>query len=171
MHNSETQAIRFTFASRLDTLGHLLSEAERAFEHSDTDFLELRLAPDMLPFGTQVAFTCNQPRNFARWCQGQPDDNLAPEVADIQQARRYIDDTQKLLASTTYDDAKLAETMHIDLGPNGYLKLSGTAYINDFLLPNFYFHLVAAYAILRMAGLDIGKRDYMLHLVPHLKQK
>ncbi|MEM8614014.1 MAG: DUF1993 family protein, partial [Cyanobacteria bacterium P01_H01_bin.105] len=44
------------------------------------------------------------------------------------------------------------------------------AYIDDFLIPNFYFHMVTAYDILRMAGVPIGKRDYMMHLVPSLKQ-
>mmetsp|Transcript_38769 Transcript_38769/g.124275 ORF Transcript_38769/g.124275 Transcript_38769/m.124275 type:complete len:91 (+) Transcript_38769:594-866(+) len=37
--------------------------------------------------------------------------------------------------------------------------------------PNFYFHLCTAYGILRMAGVDLGKRDYMIHLAPLLKQK
>ena len=58
----------------------------------------------------------------------------------------------------------------MDLGKELYIEMSGSAYVNDFLMPNFYFHLVTAYDILRMAGVPIGKRDYMMHLVPFLKQ-
>ena len=47
----------------------------------------------------------------------------------------------------------------------------GAGYINDFLIPNFYFHLVTAYDILRMSGLDLGKPDYMTHLLPFVKQR
>lgn len=169
MEQSEIKVIQSIFASRLSTLEHLLRTGNEASgEHADV--LERRIAPDMLPFGTQIAFTCNQPRNFSRWCQGQAADNLNPEVTSVQQASDYIIETKKLLASITCDDSKLAESARVDLGTDTYLEMSGESYVNDFLIPNFYFHLVTAYNILRMIGLDIGKHDYMLHLVPHVKQ-
>ena len=51
-----------------------------------------------------------------------------------------------------------------------HIELRGEEYINDFLIPNFYFHMVTAYDILRMKGLEIGKGDYMLHLAPLVRQ-
>lgn len=65
--------------SRLATLEHLLESAQAHF-CDDESFLQKRIAADMLPFGTQIAFTCNQPRNFALWCNGKPANNLDPYV-------------------------------------------------------------------------------------------
>ncbi|GAP96879.1 hypothetical protein NIES2104_34260 [Leptolyngbya sp. NIES-2104] len=69
------------------------------------------------------------------------------------------------------EDAKLAEVTRIYEGQSLYIEFSGNAYVNEFLIPNFYFHLVTAYDILRMAGLPIGKRDYMMHLVPLIRKE
>ena len=120
----------------------------------------------MFPFGTQVAFTCNQPHNFALWCDDKPANNLNPEVTSVAQAYEYIANTNKRLLTINIEDEKLAEITRIDLGENLYIELSGSAYVNEFLIPNFYFHLVTAYDILRMTGVPVGKRDYMMHLVP-----
>ena len=62
------------------------------------------------------------------------------------------------------------EFTRIDLSEGLYIKMFGRDYVNDFLIPNFYFHMVTAYDILRMNGVPIGKRDYMMHLVPFLKK-
>ena len=157
------------FASRLDTLEHLLASGESAF-NNQASFLQHRLAPDMAPFGTQIAYTCNQPRNFALWTQGKPADNLDPDVASLERARLYISETKALLAQVAADDSKLSEQTRIDFAPGIYAQMSGRAYVDDFLVPNFYFHLVTAYGVLRMSGVAIGKRDYMLHLVPLVRQ-
>jgi hypothetical protein len=169
MHSQQIDGIKTTFQSRLATLEHLLKTAETHFPSSDA-FLDQRIADDMLPFGTQVAFTCNQPRNFALWCDDQPMDNLNPEVTSLDQAYAHISNTQKMLADIHCADEKLEAIARIDLGQGLYLELSGGDYVNEFLMPNFYFHLVTAYDILRMVGVPIGKRDYMLHLVPLLKK-
>jgi hypothetical protein len=123
----------------------------------------------MLPLGTQIAFTCNQPRNFALWCSGKPMDNLDPEVTSIAAAYEHIANTQELLSSIHAEDEKLNELVRID-SQDRYIEIFGHAYINDFLIPNFYFHLVTAYDILRMAGVPIGKQDYMMHLVPLIQK-
>ena len=160
--------IRTRFESRLTTLEHLMKSAQAHFSDGES-FLQRRIADDMLPFGTQIAFTCNQPRNFALWCDNKPADNLDPDVKSLAQAYEHITNTKELLSGIDVEDAKLDEISRIDLGQNLYLELSGSAYVNDFLIPNFYFHMVTAYDILRMAGVPIGKRDYMMHLVPFIK--
>jgi len=168
MPSQMTDFIQPLFQSRLATLEHLLKTTETHF--SGDSFLQKRIASDMLPFGTQVAFTCNQPRNFALWCEGKPAYNLDPEVTSLTQAYGHIAHTQEHLLGVTAEDAKFAEITRIDLGDSLYLELSGSAYLHEFLMPNFYFHLVTAYDILRMAGVPIGKRDYMMHLVPFVQQ-
>ncbi|MBN1240986.1 MAG: DUF1993 domain-containing protein [Gammaproteobacteria bacterium] len=169
MSNSRIESIQCVFDTRLDTLAHLLRRAEETFAGS-ASFLQLRLAPDMAPFGTQIAFTCNQPRNFVLWSQKRPAANLDPAVETIQQAHAYIERTKEQLLSSSADDARLATTTRVDLGPDIYAEMSGEDYVHEFLLPNFYFHLVTAYDILRMAGVAIGKADYMLHLMPLVKR-
>lgn len=153
------------FTTRLDTLDHLLQRACAHFGN-DESFLEDRIAPDMLPFGTQIVFACNQPRNFALWCASRPADNLDPAVASVAQARDHINTTREIVLAAETEVSRLSETTRIDLGPSLYIELPGSSYIHDFLIPNFYFHMVTAYDILRMKGLGIGKNDYMLHLVP-----
>ena len=163
MPNQTINLIKATFQSRLTTLEHLLKSAQTHFNGSES-FLQERIAADMLPFGTQVAFTCNQPRNFALWCDGKPMDNLNPEVTSLAQAYEHIANTKELLLFINLGDEKLEADTRIDLGKELSIEMSGSAYVNDFLMPNFYFHLVTAYDILRMAGVPIGKRDYMMHL-------
>jgi len=169
MQGQSIDSIQTIFQSRLTTLEHLLKMAETHFNGSES-FLQERIAADMFPFGTQVVFTCNQPRNFALWCDDKPANNLDPEVTSLAQAREHITNTKELLLGINAKDAKLTEISRINLGQDLYLELSGNDYINDFLIPNFYFHLVTAYDILRMAGVPVGKRDYMLHLIPFLKK-
>jgi hypothetical protein len=170
MSRSSAEAILSVFASRLDTLTHLLKNAEQSFGGSAA-FLERRLAPDMAPMGTQVAFTCNQPRNFARWLQGEPADNLDPSVQTLDRAYDYIASTQGLLRSCPPDDERFLERVRVDLGPSHFVEVPGDAYVHEFLIPNFYFHLVTAYGILRMSGVTIGKADYMRHLMPLVQTK
>jgi uncharacterized protein len=169
MKNQKIVALQNIFSSRLDTLSHLLEVAENYFADDVESFWQSRIAPDMLPFSTQIAFVCNQPRNFALWCLGQSASNLNPDVASLVEARAHILSTQELLASINVADSKLSELHRLDLGQGLYAELSGFSYVDNFLMPNFYFHLTTAYNILRMAGAPIGKREFMLHLVPSLK--
>jgi hypothetical protein len=171
MENQKILAFQNLFSSRLDTLSHLLEVAEHHFADDLESLLLRRIAPDMLPFSTQVAFVCNQPRNFALWCLGQPANNLNPDVASLVEARDHISSTQELLARVNVADSKLSELYRLDLGQGLYAELSGLLYVDDFLMPNFYFHMTTAYNILRMAGAPIGKRDFMMHLVPFLKHQ
>jgi hypothetical protein len=157
------------FDTRLQTLDSLVS---MGLEHigDEAKLLALRLAPDMVPFGTQVAYTCNQPRNFSLFLSGKPPDNLSPDVATLEQARSNIADTRSVLASVIRDDSKLQEVTLVHFGPTLSANMSGLEYTNDFLLPNFYFHLVTAYAILRMSGAPLGKKDYMQHIAAYLRR-
>jgi hypothetical protein len=159
-----------TLDSRLATLDHLLGVGVEHLRESEAVYFERRLAPDMLPLGTQVAFTCNQPRNFALWLEGSPADDLDPKVESLSLARGYISETRVLLSKHERSDEVLPAHKHLQLGPGLHADLTGEEYFAEFLLPNFYFHLVTSYAILRAAGVPLGKRDYMLHLLPKVVQ-
>jgi hypothetical protein len=169
MENQKITVLQNIFSSRLDTLSHILDVAESHFADEVEALLQLRIAPDMVPFSTQIVFVCNQPRNFALWCLGQSASNLNPEVSSLVEARGHISSTKELLTTINVGDSKLSELNRLELGQGLYAELSGLSYVDDFLIPNFYFHITTAYNILRMAGIPIGKRDFMMHLVPSLK--
>jgi hypothetical protein len=168
MKNQEITELKRIFLSRLDTLGHLLDVGEKHLPDFNATLQE-RLAPDMLPLGAQVAFACNQPRGFSQWCAGRPIENLSPEVDSMELARSHISQTKELVSGITAGDDKLDETKRIGLGPGRYCELPARQYASDYLLPNLYFHITAAYAILRKLGVPVGKADFMSFLAPHVK--
>lgn len=168
---TETSNAARTFDSRLATLAHLLHVGAEHRNEVEADYLNHRLAPDMLPLGTQIVFTCNQPRNFVLWVTGKESADLDPHVGTLAVAEQHIADTRTLLASHLSTEVDLPARKHLDFGANLYADLTGRDYLEDFLLPNFYFHLVTTYAILRNLGVSVGKRDYMLHLIPKVQQR
>ena len=169
MPTTEIADLQRIFLTRLDTLSHLL---DLGAKHGDLEAaLQARLAPDMLPLAAQVAFACNQPRGFSQWCAGQPVENLPHDIGNLAQAREVIADTKARVASITAGDAKLDEDKRVGLGPGRYCVLPARQYVSDYLLPNLYFHITAAYAILRMRGVPVGKADYMAFLAPQVRSE
>ena len=171
MSATEISAAAQTFDSRLATLAHLLKVGAKSTGEPEEVLLGHRLAPDMFPLGTQIAFTCNQPRNFALWLSGADSSDLDPHVGSLATAETYIADTRALLLGHLSSDVRLPAQKYLVLSGEFYADLTGPEYLEDFLLPNFYFHLVTAYAILRQVGIPIGKRDYMLHLLPKVQSR
>lgn len=167
MANPEITEIKRIFLSRLDVLSHILDVAEK---HLDLEAaLQERLASDMFPLGTQIAFACNQPRGFAQWCAGQPVENLGRDVDSVAVARSHIAQTKELVSAIAAGDAKLDEEKRVGLGPGRYCLLPARQYVSDYLVPNLYFHVTTTYAILRKLGVPLGKADYMSFLAPYVR--
>ncbi len=169
MASQQIEEIRRIFSSRLDTLKHILAKGEGHLDVGDA-VLQERLAPDMLPLGTQIAFVCNQPRGFAQWCAGEPNRNLDPSVTSLAVAHGLIVDTQALLDAVQADDSRLEEIKRTELGHGLHLETPARLYVSDVLIPNFYFHISITYAILRQLGVPLGKADFMGFLMPHVRQ-
>jgi Uncharacterized protein conserved in bacteria len=170
MANRKIQDLQRIFVSRLEALEHVLDIGETHFPDAGA-FMGKRLAADMLPFSAQIAFACNQPRGFSQWCAGQPIENLAPDsIQSIGQARAAIAQTKELVSAIAADDTRLDEIKRVGLGPQRYCDLPGHQYVSDYVMPNLYFHITTAYAILRMLGAPLGKADYMRFLAPLVKQ-
>ena len=168
MSNDRIAELKRVFATRLDVLAHILDVGEQHF--GADGFLDLRLADDMFPFAGQVVLACNQPRGFSQWCAGQPIDNLKIDaVPTLAQARAAIADTKAMVDAIAVPDAKLDEIKRVGLGPGRYCELPGHRYVADYLMPNLYFHVAMAYAILRQAGAPIGKTDFLGFLGPHVR--
>jgi hypothetical protein len=125
--------------------------------------LQARLFPDMFPLIKQVQIAADFARGIAARLAGV-------EVPANEGQEQSFDDLDALLNRTLaflegLDDAQFAgsESREIVLRPGTpkEKKLSGQAYLSNYGLPQFFFHVTTAYALLRHNGLEIGKRDYM----------
>ncbi|WP_317932662.1 DUF1993 domain-containing protein [Halioxenophilus sp. WMMB6] len=168
MSNKEINELKRLFTTRLEVLDQLLTKAEEHFGDLEPLLAE-RLAPDMYPLGTQIAFSCNQPRAFAYWAADREIENLPAEVPTKAMALAHLSETKALIAAIDIDDKKLEEIKRIVLSPEIYCELPGKQYVNDFIMPNFYFHITTAYAILRKLGAPLGKADFMAYLLPFVR--
>lgn len=158
------------FDTRLGILASLLEKAEAG----GADLAALataRLAPDMHPFPWQVVFACNQARQFVDWCGGAdhvPGDaagyDWAACTAHVAAARAAVREAIERGAACA------APEKRIEIPPVGvYMDLPAERYVDDWLLPNFYFHIAMAYALLRANGVQVGKADYMAFLAGDLR--
>ncbi|QDH33461.1 DUF1993 domain-containing protein [Porphyrobacter sp. YT40] len=158
-----------TYANMLGTLDHLVTKAE-AHEKGEA-LLQARLAEDMFPLHTQIRFTLDQVR-VALDRLGNL--RLASDDSDITtfaEAHARIKAARELVANTdpaTWPSS--GETVEFTL-PNGMaFAMQAHEYCRDWATPQFYFHLMAAYAILRAEGLAIGKIDYVGYMMRYMKQ-
>jgi hypothetical protein len=168
MASTEIAELKRIFLTRLDVLDHILDVGEKHLPDFEAALQE-RLAPDMFPLASQVAFACNQPRGFSQWCAGQPIENLSLEVGSVAMARSHIRETKALVSAIAADDARLDDVKRIGLGPGRHCELPARQYVSEYLMPNLYFHITIAYAILRARGVPVGKLDFMTFLAPHVQ--
>ena len=150
----------------LNALSGVLDKAEayaasKKIEHSV--LLGWRLAPDMFPLSRQVQIASDlAKKGMARLAGAEPpvfEDN----ETTIEQLKNRIAKTVTFLKSLDSKkiDAAADREITFPLGPTNQGHMKGDDYLNHFVLPNVYFHLTAAYAILRHCGVDIGKRDFL----------
>jgi hypothetical protein len=149
------------FVRALDNLDHVLAKA--AASGKDLQALaEARLIEDMLPLTRQVQIACDTAK-FAAIRIGQAEPlPMADEETTIAELRERIAKTVAYLK--TVDPARFAgrETATVTVKfPNGDMDFTGLSYLTDFALPNFFFHVTTAYAILRMKGVALGKMDFL----------
>jgi uncharacterized protein len=125
-------------------------------------YLTARLYPDMLPMGRQIHIACD----FAKGCCARLAGLEVPKYEDNEvtfadfQAR--IDKTIAYVATISAAQIDGQEDRDINITIAGKpVTFKGLPYLVHFALPNFYFHLTTAYAILRHNGVDIGKGDFL----------
>ena len=123
---------------------------------------QARLFPDMHPLVRQVQFACDTAKGAAARLAGIEVPKHEDTETTIADLKARIAKTVDFLKSVTAAQLKDAENRAIEIKfPNGSWKFTGIAYLNDFVLPNFYFHVSVAYALLRKNGVEIGKGDFL----------
>ena len=154
------------FNQLLGGLADVLKKAEAHATERKIDpnaYLQSRLYPDMFPLLRQVQIACDFAKSVsARLAQAEVpawEDN----EATFEDLQARIARTQAYLASLDAANFEGAESRDIVLRPGTPKEkhLTGQAYLLNYGLPQFFFHVTTAYALLRHAGIEIGKRDFM----------
>jgi hypothetical protein len=149
----------------LKTLSAILKKAEEHCEARKIDpgvFVNARLYPDMAPLSRQIQIATDQPKAVLSRLAGievpsWPDTETTFEQlhARIGKALAFIDTFKP-----EQIDGTEAKSVTLKVGPQD-MTFKGQQYLMHFSLPNFFFHVVTAYDILRHNGVEIGKRDYL----------
>jgi hypothetical protein len=160
------QAAGPVFTRMLTNLQTCLDKAEAHAKEKGYDpavLCQARLAPDMLPLTGQVHIATAFAKNaMCRLSDKTPPDFNPPE-ATFEAYRARIKETLAIVASVSAKDFEGAAERKIEarLGPDRTEIFTGTDYFNSMVMPNFYFHLTTAYAILRHNGVPLGKMDFL----------
>ena len=158
-----------TYRSRLNTLMGLLTKAEA--QPSGDALLHAKLAEDMHPLATQVRFVVNIPGEAIQRLGASSFTSKEDDPATIAQAKEHISQTTAFLDGFSKDDLPAPDScIEFAIGDGAFnFAMSAEEYVREFSIPNFYFHLTTAYAILRKEGLDIGKADFIPHMAHYFK--
>jgi hypothetical protein len=155
-----------TFEIGLAALSGVLDKAAAYAEAKKIDpsvLLQCRLFPNMFTLARQVQTAADLAKNGTARLAGVDIPKYEDNETTIDQLKERLAKTAAWLKSV---DPKLIDgsadrEITFPLGPTLQGHMSGVDYLNHFLLPNFYFHLTAAYSILRHHGVDIGKQDFL----------
>jgi uncharacterized protein len=128
----------------------------------EANYLSMRITPDMLPFTAQIGIACDiAKRGVSRLAGVEPPVQEDNQISfdDLRARCQFVID---YLGTFTPQQIDGSEAKEITLPtPRGDLQFSGQDYLFGFILANVHFHSTMAYALLRGAGVEIGKTDYL----------
>lgn len=179
--------LEFTVTSAVNMLSGLKNWLNKAEEQLGAEqaeaLLAARLAPDMFPLTTQIRFACGQAIEVVYRLQGR---DLPPLSSDILAEARaggevsgtLADAKQRIDQSIAQIETALGEAPCLDGDamiahslPMGLtFDCNAEQFLRDWALPQFYFHISMAYAILRANKVSIGKADYVAHMFAYFRQ-
>jgi hypothetical protein len=139
------------------------AEEHAAAKHFDLGVLMTgRLAPDMKPFIYQVQSACDYLKAAAAWFSGEKPPKHEDTEQTVDEVRARIRKTVAFVESVTEAQYASAAERRVSLSfaPAGKV-LVGPNYLLQMTIPNVYFHLAMAYAVLRHNGVDVGKMDFL----------
>ncbi len=153
------------FQRGLTTLSAYLDKADAFASEKGIDPAELvatRLAPDMLPFSGQYQRATDSAKLAIARLTGTDAPKFEDNETTVADLRARVAKTEAYLATVSPDALDGAETREVVISPGGHRTVfRGDDYVMSFALPNFYFHISMAHAILRNKGAQIGKLDYL----------
>ena len=148
-------------------LGNLSAILDKAAAHAEAKkidpsvFINARLAPDMFPLSRQVQIATDMAKGCAARLAGIEVPSYEDNESTFAELHARIAKTIAFIESVSASQIDGSEERQITLKFGSHeLNFLGQAYLLNFVLPNFHFHLTTTYAILRHNGVEIGKKDY-----------
>ena len=153
------------FVRMLDNLSNILDKAAahaEAKKIAPAIFINARLAPDMFPLSRQVQIATDMVKGCAARLAGIEVPSYEDNEATFEELQARVAKTAAFLKSIRAEqiDGSEERDITVKFGSREF-KFLGQAYLVDFVIPNFHFHLTSTYGILRHNGVDIGKMDYI----------
>ena len=153
------------FIHKLHNLSEILKKGEafaKAKKIDESILINSRLAPDMLPLVRQIQITSDTIKAGAARLAGIEVPSFEDNETTFEQLQERITKTIKFLQSIKADQIDGSEKKKISYTQHGKENnFIGQSYLLNYILPNLYFHITIAYAILRHNGVEIGKKDYL----------
>ncbi len=154
-------------STMLANLGHCIDKAQAFVESrkcEPTALTQYRLAPDMLPFTRQVLIACDAAKNGVARISGVAAPKFDDNEATFAELKERINKTIAFIESVPAEKMVGTEAHEITfpVGREGSRTMAAQAYLTHWMLPNLFFHVTTAYAILRHNGVELGKGDYLL---------
>lgn len=149
------------FVRGLDSLSVILEKAASS-GLDEAALMDARLAPDMKPLPAQIDMATFSARGCVARLAGVEVPSVVGTDTTFAQMQARIAASRAFIVGVDRAAFDGAETRPVRLVfPGVDLSFEGAGYLTSFALPNFYFHVTTAYAILRHAGIALGKRDYL----------
>ncbi len=153
------------FLKTLGNLSEILKKAEAyaaAKKFEPSVLINARLAPDMLPLARQIQIASDAVKGFAARTAGVDVPSFADTETTFAELQARIQKTTDFLATIKPEQIDGSEDRDVKLKVGGNdLTFKAQAYLLHFVIPNFFFHVTTAYAILRHNGLEVGKKDFL----------
>ena len=149
-------------------LGNLSTILDKALAHAEAKkidpaiFINARLTPDMFPLSRQVQIATDMVKGCAARLAGIEVPSYEDNETTFADLQARIAKTVTFLQSVSDGQINGSEDRTVTLKlRDKEISFLGQPYLLDFVLPNFYFHITATYAILRHNGVEIGKKDFL----------
>ena len=151
----------------VSSLRNMRAWLDKAVSEGTSDRLvDAKLAEDMRPLSAQYQMASDTAKNAIARLSGKEPPVMPDTESTMAQLQERCDKTIAFIESVDPGVLNASEGREVVLkfpGGTGY-RFTGADYLRKFALPNFYFHVTVAYAIMRAQGVSLGKPDYLQHL-------
>lgn len=152
------------FTKMLTNLKHVLNKGSEYAETKKFDvevLLNSRLAPDQFNLTRQIQITCDTAKKCAAYLTAKEAPVHEDNEKTLSELITRIEKVIAYLATFSSKDFQGAEERHVTTPRWEGKYLTGYEFATQHALPNLYFHITTAYAILRHNGVNVGKKDYL----------
>lgn len=167
----QTSLYSVIYPPMIKSLKALSGVLEKASSHADSRktanrsyeewLLNDRIVFDQFPLVRQVQIAADNAKNSVKRLTGADVPAFDDTETTFAQLQERIAKTIEILKGVDQDAVNAAEETRVSLPYWGDKTMSGYEYATEYLIPNFYFHVTTAYAIIRKNGVALGKSDFM----------